>query len=205
MSKPKNVITIQHPESIHHTNGMIGSWTDWELSEKGLLQAENIAQNLKTAFTTVHFSIYASSLTRTEQTARLVANKWDGDYQLIDALRERNLGKAVGKSVQWLRDNIESEEHTIYDRCFHDAESKFDVWQRLLPFFTDILHNEEENIIIISHGEALSLFHVMWLGLPVESLDSLDLHGVSGGISFLQQAKSGKRVIKRLSDTSFMQ
>jgi len=33
MYKPKNIITIQHPESIHHTNGMIGSWTDWELTE----------------------------------------------------------------------------------------------------------------------------------------------------------------------------
>ena len=32
----KTIITIQHTQSIHHTNGMVGSWTDWELSEKGL-------------------------------------------------------------------------------------------------------------------------------------------------------------------------
>jgi hypothetical protein len=29
----QNMITIQHTQSIHHTNGMIGSWTDWDLSE----------------------------------------------------------------------------------------------------------------------------------------------------------------------------
>ncbi len=42
----KNVITIQHTQSIHHTNGMVGSWTDWELSDLGVLQAENIGRKL---------------------------------------------------------------------------------------------------------------------------------------------------------------
>ncbi len=35
----KNIITIQHTKSIHHTNGMVGSWTDWELSALGVQQA----------------------------------------------------------------------------------------------------------------------------------------------------------------------
>ena len=47
MTVLKNIITIQHLESIHHTNGMIGSWTDWELSEKGIEQAENKACKLQ--------------------------------------------------------------------------------------------------------------------------------------------------------------
>ena len=28
----KQIITIQHTQSFHHTNGMVGSWTDWDLS-----------------------------------------------------------------------------------------------------------------------------------------------------------------------------
>ncbi len=24
----KNIITIQHTQSVHHTNGMVGAWTD---------------------------------------------------------------------------------------------------------------------------------------------------------------------------------
>ena len=43
----KRIITVQHPQSVHHTNGMIGSWTDWELTETGKQQAENIAENLR--------------------------------------------------------------------------------------------------------------------------------------------------------------
>ena len=38
----KNIITIQHTQSIHHTNGMVGSWTDWDLSGVGIQQANNI-------------------------------------------------------------------------------------------------------------------------------------------------------------------
>ena len=42
----KTIITIQHTQSIHHTNGMVGSWTDWDLSEIGKLQAESIGKKL---------------------------------------------------------------------------------------------------------------------------------------------------------------
>ena len=61
----KHIITVQHTQSIHHTNGMVGSWTDWDLTE------------------------------------------------------QRNLGKCCGKSVQWLRENIESPENTIDDRLWY--------------------------------------------------------------------------------------
>ncbi len=27
----KTIITIQHTQSVHHINEMVGSWTDWEL------------------------------------------------------------------------------------------------------------------------------------------------------------------------------
>ena len=36
----KTIITIQHTQSVHHTNEMVGSWTDWELTEKGIEQAK---------------------------------------------------------------------------------------------------------------------------------------------------------------------
>jgi broad specificity phosphatase PhoE len=200
----KNIITIQHPESAHHTNGMIGSWTDWKLTEKGIRQAENIARNLKSEIQGKEFSIYSSTLIRTKQTAEIVGEQLNVMPQFTDALKERSLGKAVGKSVQWLKENIESEELNIYDKCFNDAESRYDVWQRLYPFYWEITSNDKENIIIVSHGDTLSIFNVMWLILNAEMLNTIDLYGVSGGVSFFNQTKNGKRIIKRLSDTSYM-
>ena len=34
----KHIITVQHTQSVHHTNGMVGSWTDWDLTELGRFQ-----------------------------------------------------------------------------------------------------------------------------------------------------------------------
>ena len=38
----KHIFTVQHTQSIHHTNGMVGSWTDWDLTELGRIQADHI-------------------------------------------------------------------------------------------------------------------------------------------------------------------
>lgn len=203
MFKKKNIITVQHPESLHHKNGMIGSWTDWKLTETGIRQAENIADNLKSEFQDTNFLLYSSPLSRTRETAEVIGNQFNIPVQFTDALKERYLGKAVGQSVQWLKENMEKQEISIHDKCFSDAESRSDVWQRMAPFYETIMASDDENIIIVSHGDSLSIFHVMWLSLNVEALNKMDLYGVSGGVSFLYQTTQGKRIIKRLSDTSY--
>ena len=68
----------------------------------------------------------------------------------------------------------------------------------------EIISNDEEYIIIVSHGDLLSVFNSMWLGLSAESLEKSELFGVSGGVSFLFESQDGKRFIKKMSDTSYM-
>ncbi|MBR6657980.1 MAG: histidine phosphatase family protein [Oscillospiraceae bacterium] len=199
----KTIITIQHTESVHHTNGMVGSWTDWSLSEKGLEQAENIGKNLS-AELSAEYKIYSSDLARAVQTAEAVGKHLGTKPFFRRELRERDLGEAVGHSVHWLREHMEKPERTVDDRLFPSAESRRDEWNRLKPFFDEITSNDEEKIIIVSHGDLLSVFNAMWLGLPVESLEKSELFGVSGGVSFLFENSEGKRFIKKMSDTSYM-
>ena len=208
----KQIITIQHTQSEHHVNGMVGSWTDWPLTEKGREQAERIAARLLPHLAGREWTLYASDLLRAQQTAAPLAALLKKEPALRMELRERNLGPAVGKSVQWLRENLEMQERTVDDRLFRDAESRRDAWNRLAPFFGEIMASPEENIILVSHGDLLSIFNAMFLGLPVEAMNSLDLYGLAGGVSFLHVAEDradpgttkGKRVIRRLSDMSFV-
>ncbi|MBQ8313736.1 MAG: histidine phosphatase family protein [Clostridia bacterium] len=200
----KQIITIQHTQSIHHTNGMVGSWTDWDLSDLGVQQAERIGEKLAAEIGGKPFVMYASDLLRAKHTADIVGKHLGLEPVLRSELRERNLGKCVGKSVQWLRENIEVQEKTIDDRMFSDAESRRDTWNRLLPFFEEIVGNDEENIIIVSHGDLLSLFNAMWLKLPAEALNGIDLFGLAGGVSWMFENNEGKRMIRRLSDLSYM-
>ncbi len=199
----KTIFTIQHTESIHHTNGMVGSWTDWDLSELGKQQAENIGKKLSAELAGKPVVMYASDLARAKQTAEIVGKHLGLQPILETALRERNLGKCVGKSIQWLKEHIECQEKTIDDRMFSDAESRRDVWNRLSPFFEKMMASEAETVIIVSHGDLLSVFNAMFLGAGVTSLNHFELYGVSGGVSKMYAEESGKRIIKKMSDLSY--
>lgn len=131
----KTIYTVQHTESEHHTNGMVGSWTDWCLTELGKQQADNIAVKLKQELDGKEVVLYTSDLKRAKQTADSIATQFKVTPIEKKELRERNLGKCCGKSVQWLRENLECDEKTIDDRLFSDAESRRDEWNRLKPFF----------------------------------------------------------------------
>lgn len=100
----KTIITIQHTQSIHHTNGMVGAWTDWNLSELGKIQAGNIGRKLSRELRDKNFVMYSSDLARARQTAEIVGKQLGITPILRQELRERNLGRCVGKSVQWLRE-----------------------------------------------------------------------------------------------------
>ena len=200
----KNIITIQHTQSIHHTNGMVGSWTDWDLSELGVEQANKIGEKLAKQLEGKQYVMYASDLLRAKHTGEIVAEYLGITPIIRQELRERNLGRCCGKSVQWLRENLEMQEKTIDDRLFSDAESRRDEWNRLKPLFDEIMASEDENIIIVSHGDLLSVFNAMFLGLPVESLNDFELFGMAGGVSFMFENNEGKRFVKRMGDLSYI-
>ena len=200
----KNIITIQHTQSIHHTNGMVGSWTDWDLSELGVEQANKIGERLANQLEGKQYVMYTSDLLRAKHTGEIVAGYLGITPIIRQELRERNLGRCCGKSVQWLRENLEMQEKTIDDRLFSDAESRRDEWNRLKPLFDEIMAGKDEYIIIVSHGDLLSVFNAMILGLPVESLNEFELFGMAGGVSFMFENNEGKRFVKRMGDLSYI-
>jgi probable phosphoglycerate mutase len=118
----KNIITIQHTQSIHHINGMVASWTDWDLTESGKEQARQIGKRLSAEICGEQYVMYSSDLLRARHTAEIVADYLNITPIFTSVLRERNLDVAVGKSVKWLKENIEYPEKTVDDRMFHDAE-----------------------------------------------------------------------------------
>ncbi|MCH5194312.1 MAG: histidine phosphatase family protein, partial [Oscillospiraceae bacterium] len=179
-------------------------WTDWELTETGKQQADNIGKNLKAELAGKDLIMYSSDLLRAKQTAQIVAEHLGITPIYKSELKERNLGKCCGKSVQWLRENIECQEKTIDDRLFSDAESRRDEWNRLKPFFDAIMSDDSENIIIVSHGDLLSVFNSMFLGLDAETINIGEIFGLSGGVSQMFENNEGKRFIKRISDMSYI-
>lgn len=200
----KSIITVQHTQSVHHLNGMVGSWTDWPLSDKGKDQAETMGERLKKETEGKEFILYSSDLLRAKETAEIIGKHLGIKPIFTEVLRERNLGRAVGKSVAWLRENQKCQEKTVDDRLFSDAESRRDVWNRLKDFYESILADESEHILIVSHGDTLSIFNALFLHLSPELLSEVDLFGMAGGVSFFQVNPDGKHILRRLSDLSYI-
>ncbi len=96
----KRIYTVQHTQSEHHINGMVGSWTDWSLTEAGKQQAERIAAKLKKELDGREIVLYTSDLKRAAQTADSIASRFGVTPIAAKELRERNLGRCCGKSVQ---------------------------------------------------------------------------------------------------------
>jgi len=200
----KTIYTVQHTQSVHHTNGMVGSWTDWDLSEKGREQAKTLAGNLKPELAGKCPVLYTSDLKRAYQTAEAIAAALGVTPVARRELRERNLGKCCGKSVQWLREHMEQPEITVEDRLFSDAESRRDEWNRLAPFFREVMESDADTIIIVSHGDLLSVWNSMFLGLEPKSLEQAELFGLAGGVSYMTVNDAGKRTVKKIGDLSYL-
>lgn len=110
--------------------GILGILLGKSTEEKGMApdlgvkQARKIGEKLKMELDGRKFVMYSSDLLRAKQTAENVGDFLGVTPILRKELRERNLGRCCGKSVQWLRNNIEQQEKTIDDRLFSDAESR---------------------------------------------------------------------------------
>ena len=207
----KNIITIQHTQSVQHTNGMIGSWADWDLTELGVEQAKRIGERLSAELNDKYI-MYSSDLLRAKRTAETVAGFMGIEPIFTDALREFNLGEAIGQSKEWARHNsvcpvwpgtIDWPE-TIADKPFTEAESKRDVWNRLLSFHDQLMKKSDENLILVSHDGTLSIFFALWLGIDIKMLNRCNLSGKTGGVSFLQEDSNKHRIISRLNDLSYV-
>ena len=200
----KHIITVQHTQSVHHTNGMVGSWTDWDLTDLGRSQADNIGRKLKEELAGKKAVIYSSDLKRAKQTEDEIAKYLAVEPVLRQELRERNLGACCGKSVEWLRENMTGPEKTIDDRLFPDGESRRDAWKRLRPFYEEIMASKDELIIIVSHGDLLSVWNSMYLGLQPEYFYQIDIHGPAGGVSHMTVTDEGKHKIEHINDMSYI-
>ena len=208
----RRIITIQHTQSLQHTNGMIGSWRDWDLTGTGVEQAHCIGRRLSGEIQNERYTLYSSDLLRAGHTADIVA-AYTGTVPIrTGLLREFNLGEAVGRSKVWARANAVcavrpgtiDQAADIDGRPFTGAESQRDVWRRLSDFYTQYIAVNDDDLILVSHDGTLSIFFALWLGMEVEMLNHCRFSGCASGVSFLYEDSARCRGISRLNDLSYL-
>ena len=181
----KHIILVQHTESEHHVNGCIGAWHDWQLTERGLGQAVRIGEWLRDAGCGSDWSVFVSPQIRARQPADAVCRILGIVPEIREELREVNVGEGNGKTREWYREH-ENPRESGFDpdyRPFPDAESDRELWNRLLPFYEDLMASSADRIIVVSHGTTLSFLQSMLAGQSVEDRGRFRFNGSSGSVS----------------------
>lgn len=139
--------------------------------------------------------MYCSDLARAVQTAEEINKSLHITPVYSDLIREVNAGEGNGKPWEWFRENKIPE--GAYDadyKPFPDAESDRELWNRIMPFYEQITGNDEERILIVSHGTTLSFLHSMLMGYKLADIAEFRFHGSGGSISKFVIGSDGKTV-----------
>ena len=201
----KRIITIQHCQSEQHINGMMGGWNDWELTELGREQARRIGERLGAELEGQSVKLYSSDLKRASQTAAPLAEKLGIEVEYRQELRERNSGPLVmGKSKEWYREHCDNFGDMIDERPMPGAETKREMYEHLLPFCREVQERAEDTVIFVSHGGALSVWNIVWLGLPPGVMNTCGIFGRAGAIGEFDVYRGWEHRILRIGDLSYI-
>jgi probable phosphoglycerate mutase len=144
--------------------------TDVPLDEAGLRQAKWWRTRLGRG----RFSrVYASDLSRTMDTARIVAGK-ETPVIAVPQLREINLGSWEGLSIEEVRQR----EPELYAERGRDiavtrapgGESYADVLARAYPVFEKIASEAKDEVLIVSHSGTIRAILCELLGMPLQNV-----------------------------------
>ncbi len=186
----KSIYVVTHTESIHHVQGLGGGWYDTSLTENGRAQAEKIAAALYKEIGIQNIPIYSSDLKRCAEMADIFSKTFNSKVILDRSLKEMSFGDAEGKTKEWRSKNIipkpgngNSLDHHIFD----NAESRRDVGTRIQNVLSQIVNEPYENVIIITHGHALTFVIMAWLRVPIENMGHCHFAANPGGVTLLRE------------------
>ena len=173
----EELLLIRHGESQHLAEDMTGGWTDTRLTERGLAQANAVADRLEILLRNVKFSIFSSDLLRASETAEIIASRFNQEIVYHTNLRELNNGIGANLSNDEARKIMNPPTQPLEDWIpFDGAESWKMLYERATEALRQISSTEKERAVIISHGNTLRCLISSWLGILLEDGIRYDLH-----------------------------
>ncbi len=101
----KELLFIQHCQSEHHINGLMGGWTDTPLTELGRKQANAMGQYMSRHIEAENYRMFSSDLLRASQTAEILSQHLQISNLEFPELREQNFGVSINKPHTWFLEN----------------------------------------------------------------------------------------------------
>lgn len=168
---------IRHGQNIHQANypGIIYFWPDGNppycLSEQGKEEAKNAGEAIKNGKIDV---IFCSDILRCRETAKIVAETLGFDKEKIiydTRLRDLNWGDFGGKTKEEYWNFYNNNRMQAFEKAIPGGESWNQCQERVIDVLDEIEEEfQDQNILIVSHGDVLWLLEGHIKGLDNKTL-----------------------------------
>lgn len=164
-----HVIFVRHGETLWHAENRYAGSTDIALTEHGHAQSRALADWAEQADLT---AIFASPLTRSQETARDSAARTGLPVSVDQRLRELDFGIAEGltraEMQQRFPDHLAAFRADPVTNHFPKGENPHEASDRYLAFLTDLQADHHEGrVLVVGHSTAIRLALCRMLGLPL--------------------------------------
>lgn len=146
------IYLTRHGETVWNVKNWVQGMTDIPLNEKGMRQAELLAEKMFD----VHLDVvYTSQLQRSMVTGKMVVERHNNcRLEVCERLNEMNFGKYEGK----VRTDMEYQsEKRKYFKRYEGGESYLDVAARVYPFI-EMLKKRDEDALVVAHNGICRVF-----------------------------------------------
>lgn len=177
------LILIRHGQSVWNAENRFTGWTDVELSEKGVGEAEKAGDLLsEIRFGVVH----TSGLIRAQRTAEIIMsrNTVSGKVPVMrdERLNERHYGDLQGLNKAETAERHGAEQVLIWRRSFDvpppGGESLKMNAERTIPYFEENIVpdlKEGKNVLVSAHGNSLRSIVMHIESISPEEIVSLEI------------------------------
>ena len=190
---------IRHGETELNTAGVFYGWTDCGISEKGVMQAEDLADILQE----VSFdAVISSNLCRAVVTAAIVSGCTPDEIRKDERLRELNFGDWEGLHFKEIREKHKNEWEKWSSDWKNTAPPKgenfLEFYLRIKSSIEDILSEfKGKRVLIVSHQGTMRVIPMILLGLDVEAYWSFTAE--QGRYSHYEIDMSGHCIIRKIN------
>ena len=157
------LILIRHGQSVWNAENRFTGWTDVDLSDKGVKEAEEAGNELRNQVIGI---VHTSDLIRAKRTAEIVIQANVSSKDTVTKsdwrLNERNYGALQGLNKAETAEEHGAEQVRIWRRSFDvappEGESLEMTAKRTIPYFEEeILPDLESgvNVLVSAHGNSL--------------------------------------------------
>ena len=177
------LILVRHGQSVWNASNRFTGWTDVDLSDQGVEEAEEAGRELSAIRIDV---VHTSDLVRAQRTAEIIMRHneaSDGVPTKYDwRLNERHYGALQGLNKAETAEKHGAEQVHVWRRSFDvappEGESLEMTAERTIPYFieeivTDLV--DDKNVLVSAHGNSLRSIVMHIESMSPEDIVSLEI------------------------------